>query len=85
MNRPDSHSMATYGPVPTTGGWLAKNPSARRLPICSIVYSDQMCAGRIGTYACVSSVVENSVVATSVWSSSQVTASRPVFHRYGSR
>ena len=39
----------------------------------------------IGTYACVSRVVGNSVVTTSVEGSVQVTVLRPALVRYGSR
>jgi hypothetical protein len=85
MNVPGCHSMTTYGPVPTTGGRLSKNPSVLLGPaICAREYCDQTCSGRIGIYACVRRVVGNSVVATRV-SPSQVTLSRPLLVRYGSR
>ena len=80
MKSPASHWIAWYGPVPTIGGWFEKNPSASAFWICSIVYSPQMCLGRIGTYACVRSVVGKEVVTTSD-SPSQTTLSRPALVR----
>ena len=71
--------------MPTTTGSLAKKPSASALPICSWVYLDQMCLGRIGMYAWVSRVVGNSVSTTRVSGSEQVTVLAPVLVRYGSR
>ena len=69
MNLPGSHSTAWYGPVPTTGGGVAKNPRpptrrsgrACTSPRCASAGSGR----RPGGSACVG----NSVSTTSVWGS----------------